>query len=124
MIFLLSLVIGLLFGSGFYLMLKRDLIRTIIGVVLLSNAVNLFIVSAGLTLGVAPIYPLESIQNASDPLAQALVLTAVVINFGVSTFALILVYQVFKVTHTLDEFQLEHNEKETEQNLAQEEKVE
>ena len=57
MIFLLALTVAVLFGAGAFLMLKRDLIRVVGGVILLSNAVNLFIMSAGLTRGRAPIYP-------------------------------------------------------------------
>ena len=70
MILILSLAIAVLFGSGAYLLLKRDLIRVILGTVLIGNAANLFIMSAGLRRGAAPIYPLSS--TVADPLVQSL----------------------------------------------------
>lgn len=94
MIFLLSLTVAVLFGAGAFLMLKRDLIRVVGGVILLSNAVNLFIMSAGLTRGRAPIYPFPPGTAVSDPLVQALTLTAIVISFGLAALLLTLVYRV------------------------------
>jgi multicomponent Na+:H+ antiporter subunit C len=85
-----------LFGSGAFLVVKRDLIRVVAGVILLSNSANLFIVAAGLSRGVEPIYPLPAGERVSDPLVQALVLTAIVITFGTATIMLGLVYQVYR----------------------------
>jgi multicomponent Na+:H+ antiporter subunit C len=95
---LLSLAIALLFGTGAYLMLKHDLMRMTAGVVLLSNAANLFLMSARLSSGAAPIYPLPEGQTVADPLVQALTLTAIVITFGVAAVLLGLVYRVY-TTH-------------------------
>lgn len=92
---MLSLVIAVLFGSGAFLLLKRDLIRVVGGVILLSNAVNLFIVASGLSRGREPIYPLPAGQTVSDPLVQALVLTAIVIGFGTVAVLLGLIYRVY-----------------------------
>lgn len=89
----LALVISILFGSGAFLLLKRDLIRMVGGVILLTNAANLFIVAAGLSRGREPIYPLPPGQAVSDPLVQALVLTAIVIGFGTVAILLGLIYQ-------------------------------
>src|SRR5690606_4284018 len=83
-----------------YLMLKRDLIRVITGMILLGNAANLFIMSAGLREGGAPLVPAEG--ELSDPLVQALTLTAIVISFGTATLVLALVYRVYDSHHSVD----------------------
>ncbi len=97
-----SLAIAVLFGSGSYLLLKRDLIRVVAGAVLISQAVNLFIILAGLSRGAAPIYPLPDGGPVSDPLVQALTLTAIVITFGVSALLLSLVYRAYTSNLSLD----------------------
>lgn len=102
MILIYALAIAILFGSGAYLMLKRDLIRVVAGVVLLSNAANLFIMAAGLTRGAPPIYPLPTDGPISDPLVQAMTLTAIVIGFAVSALLLSLVYRVYTSHLSLD----------------------
>lgn len=96
MILILSLAIAVLFGSGAYLLLKHDLIRLIFGTVLIGNAANLFIMSAGLRRGDAPIYPLG--DETADPLVQAMTLTAIVISFSVSALVLSLAWRVY-VSH-------------------------
>ncbi|MDQ3854849.1 MAG: NADH-quinone oxidoreductase subunit K [Chloroflexota bacterium] len=98
MTFYLSLVIAVLFGSGAYLMLKSDLLRVVVGMLLVSNAANLFIMSTGLTHGRAPIYPLEEGESVFDPLVQSMTLTAIVISFAVAALALSLVRRVY-ATH-------------------------
>ena len=102
MTLLFALAVALLFGSGAYLMLKPDLIRVVVGMVLISNAANLFIMAAGLSKGVAPIYPLAEGETVSDPLVQAMALTAIVISFGVSALLLSLVYRVYTSHLSLD----------------------
>lgn len=99
---ILSLVIAVLFGSGAYLMLKRDLPRVVVGMIMISNAANLFIMSAGLTRGRAPIHPLPEGQETSDPLVQAMTLTAIVISFGVAALALCLVQRVCSTHLSVD----------------------
>ncbi len=98
---LLAGAVAVLFGTGAYLMLKRDLIRVVSGVILLSNAVNLFIMSVGLSRGRAPIHPLPADGRVSDPLVQAMTLTAIVISFGISALLLALVYRVY-AAHAAD----------------------
>ena len=102
MTLILSLAVAVLFGAGAYLMLKADLIRVVVGMVLISNAANLFIMSAGLTKGEAPIYPLPAGEPISDPLVQAMTLTAIVISFGVSALLLSLVYRVYTSHLSID----------------------
>jgi multicomponent Na+:H+ antiporter subunit C len=101
---LAAIVVGGLFGAGIYLLLSRSPARLIIGLVLLSNAINLLIfVAAGLIRGKPPLIPtgtLRAIEATADPLPQALILTAIVISF-----ALVLFSRTFKSTAatTLDE---------------------
>lgn len=100
MILVISLAIAAMFGAGAYLMLKRDLIRLIAGMVLIGNAANLFIMASGLRRGVAPILPIEG--AAADPLVQAMVLTAIVISFATAALALALVYRVYVSHYSVD----------------------
>lgn len=106
MILLFALVVALLFGVGTFLMLKRDLLRVVGGVILVSNAATFFIIAAGLRQGRAPIYPLPEGVEISDPLVQAMALTAVVISFGITAFLLSLVYRVYTIHDTLDQIEL------------------
>jgi multicomponent Na+:H+ antiporter subunit C len=103
---LLAVAIGILFGSGLYLMLRRSLIKIVLGLGLVSNAANLLLfTSAGLRRGIPPIVPPGSevlSTAAADPLPQALILTAIVITFGVQAFALVLVYRAFLATKSED----------------------
>ena len=64
--------VAVLFGTGAYLLLKQDLVRVVAGMVLISNAANLFIMSARLSDGSEPIYPLVQGGKISDPLVQAM----------------------------------------------------
>lgn len=96
---LLALLTGVLFASGVYLVLQRNLLRMIFGLVLLSNAVNLLVLSMGRVARVAPpLVPLGEqapLEVVANPLPQALVLTAIVIGFGLVSFALVLAYRSF-----------------------------
>lgn len=92
---LVSIAVALLFGSGAYLILKPDLIRVVVGMALISHAASLFIMSAGLLEGRAPILPLIEGEPVADPLTQAMTLTAIVISFGVTALLLSLVYRVY-----------------------------
>ena len=95
MTLIVSLAVAVLFGSGAYLVLKPDLIRVALGMVLIGHAASLFLMTAGLTRGVAPILPLPAGETVADPLVQAMTLTAIVITFGLSTLLLSLVYRVY-----------------------------
>jgi multicomponent Na+:H+ antiporter subunit C len=116
---ILSFVVATLFGVGSYLILKRDLIRVVMGMVMISNAAILFTVAAGLSRGIAPILPVPEGVNFSDPLVQALALTAIVINFGVTILLLILVYQIWVTHGSIDQATLREAE---EQEMAEFEK--
>jgi multicomponent Na+:H+ antiporter subunit C len=85
-------------GCGVYLILERSLTRVLVGLVLLSNGVNmLFLVSAG-RAGRAPIVGVDDTAPMSDPLPQALVLTAIVITLGTTAFLLAMAYRSWQLT--------------------------
>jgi multicomponent Na+:H+ antiporter subunit C len=84
---LTAFAIGLTFAVGLFQILRRNVIRAAIGLMLLTNAINLFLLSTGAYTGVkAPYVGLTGVQ--SDALPQALILTAVVISLGVTAFVL------------------------------------
>lgn len=103
---LLAITSGTLYGAGFYLMLRRRLAQLIVGLGLLSNGTNLLIFTAGgLTRARAPIIPEGQTTPAgaiADPVPQALVLTAIVIGFGVLAFLLVLAHRVHVMTGSDD----------------------
>jgi multicomponent Na+:H+ antiporter subunit C len=85
-------------GCGVYLILERSLTRVLVGLVLLSNGVNmLFLVSSG-RAGRAPIVGADETAPMSDPLPQALVLTAIVITLGTTAFLLAMAYRSWQLT--------------------------
>lgn len=94
---LLSLITGILVASGTYLMLERHVLRILFGFVLLSNGINLAILTAGrLSKESLPIIPPGASAPEglyANPLSQALILTAIVIGFGVLIFCLVLAYR-------------------------------
>jgi len=96
-----ALIVGIVFASGTFLLLQRDLTRVVVGIILISNSAVLFIISAGLTRGAAPILPLEG-EGASDSLVQAMALTALVIGFGVAALLLAMVYRLYATHGTVD----------------------
>jgi len=103
---ILALLVGILVAASVYLMLARNILRFIFGLVLLSNAANLTIFVAGrLTRAEPPLVPAglsappELVANA---LPQALILTAIVIGFGLLAFALALVFRGYQSLGTLD----------------------
>ena len=102
MILSAALAVSVVFASGTFLLLQRDLVRVVVGIVLISNSAVLFIISAGLTSGGAPIHPLEGAGSVSDPLVQAMALTALVIGFGVAALLLAMVYRLYTAHRTVD----------------------
>ena len=96
-----ALVVAVVLASGTFLLLQRDLFRVVIGIILVSNSATLFIVASGLSSGEAPIYPLPD-SGVSDPLVQAMALTALIIGFGVAALLFAMVYQLYASHHTMD----------------------
>ncbi len=94
----LIVIMGVLFAAGSYAMLERSLTRVLIGFLLLGNAANLFLLIVMGRPGVAPFFDEASSPDAvSDPLPQALTLTAIVITFAVSAFLLALIYRSWQL---------------------------
>ncbi len=97
---------GVLFAAGFYLLLRRTLGQIIIGLAIMGNAANLLIFSAGrISSGGTPIVPegaVAPLEGTADPLPQALILTAIVIGFGILAFFIVLVYRAFQSTGSDD----------------------
>ncbi len=103
---LLALLAGLLTAAGVYLLLQRSLLRMLFGVILLSNAVNLILFVAGRTLRAAPPIVPDGLTApaaaVANPLPQALILTAIVIGFGLVAFAFVLLFRAYATFNTLD----------------------
>jgi len=101
---LLAIGIGVLAGSGVWLMLRSRTFDLILGLTLLSYAVNLFIFSMGrLRMNAAPIIdPARSptLAQYADPLPQALVLTAIVIGFAMTALLLVIALRARMETDT------------------------
>jgi multicomponent Na+:H+ antiporter subunit C len=93
---LLAIVAGVLYSSGLYLMLRRRLAQLIIGLGLLSNGSNILILAAaGVTRAKPPLVSAGmSADQFADPVPQSLILTAIVIGFGVLAFSLVLAHRV------------------------------
>ena len=94
----LVIIMGVLFAAGVYAMLERSLTRVLIGFLLLGNAANLFLLVVMGAPGVAPFYGSAGEgESFSDPLPQALSLTAIVITFAISSFLLALIYRSWQL---------------------------
>ena len=103
----LAVVIGGLYAAGMYLMVRRSIVKMIFGLALLGNAANLLIFTVGrLTRGRPPHIPLDATLPSlpvADPVPQALILTAIVIGFGVQAFALVLIKRVYQTVGSDDQ---------------------
>ncbi|MEL1136349.1 Na(+)/H(+) antiporter subunit C [Desulfitobacterium sp. THU1] len=99
---LMSVVIGLLFAIGVYLLLSRNLLRIILGSSLISHGANLLILTmGGLKKGEVPLLERDA-ASYTDPIPQALILTAIVINFALTAFLLVLAYRTYVSVGTDD----------------------
>lgn len=103
---LLAVTIGVLYAAGLYLVMRRSIVKLVLGLALLGHAANLLIFTVGrLSRDGAPIIPPGTerlVPPHADPVPQALVLTAIVIGFGVQAFALVLVKRAYRETGTGD----------------------
>ena len=101
-----SLIIAALAGSSVYCLLRRSVVKFVLGIVLLGQAVNLLVFTAGgLVRTEPPIIEAEAttiVQPYADPLPQALVLTAIVIGFGLIAFTLALAHRACQAVGTDD----------------------
>lgn len=101
----LAILCGVLFGTGTVLLLSRSLIRALLGVLLMGNGVNLLFIVASGRAGEAPLVkdnpnPTIGTGGLSDPLPQAMVLTAIVITLAVTAFALALAHRAVQLQAT------------------------
>lgn len=89
----LVVVVAVLFAAGFDLLMQRSLIRIVIGFSLLGHGANLVLLLAGGAAGTPPLLGAKGPGAPADPFPQAMVLTAIVITFGVTAFLLALAYR-------------------------------
>lgn len=94
---LLALALGALFSVGTFLVLRRDVVQVVWGVAIIGQAANAYLVTMGGFGGFAPVG-----GGTTDPVVQALVLTAIVIGFGTTALALVLTYRVYEEHGTID----------------------
>lgn len=107
---LLALAVGVLFATGLYMMLRRSLVKLIIGLGLMGHGANLVIFTSGkLVRGSAPFIPTDGEvlagapgQDFTDPLPPALILTAIVIGFAIISYAIVLARRTYEEAGTDD----------------------
>jgi multicomponent Na+:H+ antiporter subunit C len=94
------ILIGALTSCGVYLLLERNLTRMLLGLLLIGNALNLLILTVGGPSGNPPVRGRTSTgeTTTADPLAQGMVLTAIVITMGIAAFVLALTYRSYRLT--------------------------
>ena len=92
--FILIVAVAVLYSCGFYLLLQRSLMRVVFGIVVLGHAANVSLMLTDRAITLPPLLTGEE-GPMSDPLPQAMALTAIVITFGVTTFLLALAYRVW-----------------------------
>ena len=98
---LTAIAVGALFSIAIFQLLRRNVIRSAIGLILLSSAINLFLLSTGAYQGVAAAYT-DVVGQRSDALPQALILTAIVISMGGIALVLSMLYIVSARYRTSD----------------------
>lgn len=105
--FALLATVAVLIAAGVYLFLERTITKMLMGILLIGNGVNLMILTAGGPAGAPPIIGRESHlqQTTADPLAQAMILTAIVISMGLAAFILALAYRQhrYRVSDRIDD---------------------
>lgn len=103
---LLAIVVGILYAAGFYMIMRRSIVKLILGLGLLGHAANLFIFTIGRVMRGNPPVMVHGqdvlTQPYADPLPQAFILTAIVIGFGVQAFATVLVKRAYQTVGTDD----------------------
>lgn len=100
----LALVIGTLFAVGTYLILRRSIVKLLLGLMLMAHGTNLLLFTlSGLRRGAPPLIGHQEGQEVfADPLPQALILTAIVIGFSLNAFTLVLAYRADQVVGSDD----------------------
>ncbi|MBU0505421.1 NADH-quinone oxidoreductase subunit K [bacterium] len=105
--FLSALIVALLFAGGTYLIFQRGFVRILFGFSLITHAANVFILAMSGEPGTkaSPIIT-EGVTQYVDPLPQALILTAIVIGFGVTAYLVVLLYRLYRDTETTDAMEM------------------
>ncbi len=105
---LISILIGILFAVGVYMMLSRKLLRIIIGSAFLSHGTLLMLMTVGKLKTGAPPIIVDGVADPTyvDPIPQALILTAIVIGFATTAFGLVLAYRCYQELGTDDTEQM------------------
>ena len=93
----LAVIVGVLFAAGVYLLLERSLTRVLLGTVLMGNGANLLILMAGGAAGGPPLVGVTPEGEMSDPLPQAMILTAIVITLGMTAFLLAMAFRSWQL---------------------------
>ncbi|RAV01279.1 Na(+)/H(+) antiporter subunit C [Paenibacillus sp. YN15] len=109
---LMAVTIGILFAVGVYQLLSKSLLRIILGTALLTHGVHLLLLTmSGLKTGAAPFLGQQA-KAYTDPLPQALILTSIVISFGVTAFFFVLAYRSYQTlgTDNMEELRGEQGE--------------
>ena len=118
-----ALAAATLFGTGAYLLLHRDLVRVVLGIVIISQASVLTLIVSGLVRGEAPIAPPPG-KPVSDPLSEAMALTAIVIGLAVTSLMLTLVLRVADAYRARDLDEVSEEEAEEEARLESQDAAE
>ena len=102
--YVLAVVVGALFAMGSFLVLRRDLVRVVWGVAIMGQAANVYLITMGGLEGSVPVlgHGAHGADHVTDPLVQALVLTAIVIGFGTTALALVLTYRTYEENGSID----------------------
>jgi len=104
----LAVVVGGLFALATFLLLRRDLVRVVWGLAILTQAANVYLITmGGIREGTHDLVPVlaghgSEVPQTADPLVQALVLTAIVISFGTTALALALTYRAYQENESMD----------------------
>lgn len=110
---LIVILVGILVSIGTYLILSRRLLRIVLGSSIIGHAVNLLLItSGGLKTGAPPLLHEKTTDGFTDAIPQALILTAIVINFAVTALVLVLCYRAYQSHGTDDMERLRGNEDE------------
>lgn len=92
-------IVAVLYGTGAYMLMQRTLTKVVLGIALISHGANLLLMIVGGRSGVAPLIGLVTGEDVvADPIPQALALTAIVISFAMTAFALALAYRSWQLT--------------------------
>lgn len=103
---ILVILIGLLYASGVYLILRRSMVKLILGIMLLGSGANILIfLLGGIVKGKPPVIAEDAKlfdEVFADPIPQALILTAIVISFALTAFAIVLLKRVYALVNSDD----------------------